>query len=104
MPGYLAHDGAVTICLHAGRATPTVLNPRVKVSGRATVVVGPPWAVAGCAPAPGTLPCATGQWTASTSRIRSLGLPLVIQGGTAVCVPTGGPLLVTTVQARVRGV
>jgi hypothetical protein len=103
MPGHLAHDGAVTICAHAGRATPTVLNLRVRVSGRATVVVGPPWAIAGCAPASGPPPCATAQWTTGTSRVRSMGLPLVIQGGTAVCVPTAGPLLVTTVQTRVRG-
>jgi hypothetical protein len=103
MPGFLTHEGAVTLCAHGGRATPTVLNPRVRVGGRATVLLPPPWVVAGCTPPPGTSPCVSAQWTAGTARVRSFGLPLVIQGGTAVCVPTAGPLFVTAVQARVRG-
>ncbi|MFJ2865889.1 hypothetical protein [Kitasatospora sp. NPDC087314] len=105
MPGFPAHEGAVTLCPHGGRATPTVLSPRVTVSGSAAVVLGPPWLVTGC-PLPVTAggPCVSGQWTTGTARVRSLGLPLVIQGGTAVCVPTAGPLFVTVVQNRVRGV
>ncbi|MFD7324221.1 hypothetical protein ACFV9D_24505 [Streptomyces sp. NPDC059875] len=105
MPGPLVHEGAVALCAHGGRATSTVLNPRVTVGGRATVLLGSLWVVAGCVPPPppGTPPCASAQWTAGTVRVRSLGLPLVIQGGTAVCVPTAGPLLVTAVQTRVRG-
>lgn len=48
MPGFPAHEGAVTLCAHGGRATPAVLNPRVTVSGRATVVLGSPWPVTAC--------------------------------------------------------
>ncbi|MFF1263089.1 MULTISPECIES: hypothetical protein [unclassified Streptomyces] len=105
MPGFPAHEGAVTLCAHGGRATPAVLNPRVTVSGRATVVLGSPWPVTACPlPVAAGGPCAAGQWTTGTARVRSLGLPLVIQGGTAVCVPTGAPLFVAAVQTRVRGV
>jgi hypothetical protein len=34
-------------------------------------------------------------------RVRSLGMPLVIVGGTAVCVPTGTGLLPVSQQVRV---
>ncbi|MEW2051330.1 hypothetical protein [Streptomyces sp. NPDC005476] len=103
MPGLLAHQGAVTLCVHAGQARPAVLNPRVKVAGQATVVLPAPWLIAGCAPPVG-LPCATAQWITGTTRVRSGGVPLVIQGGTAVCAPTGGPLTVVAVQPRVGAI
>jgi hypothetical protein len=41
-------------------------------------------------------------WTAGTVRVRSSGQPLVIQGGTATCAPTGVPLQVTVTQVRVQ--
>ncbi len=103
MPGLLAHDGAVTLCTHAAQARPALLNPRVKVSGRPTAVVTAPWLVTGCSP-PGLPPCATAQWVTGTIRVRSVGVPLVIQGGAAVCAPSGQPLVVVTVQPRVRGI
>jgi hypothetical protein len=37
-----------------------------------------------------------------TTRVTSNGQPLVIQGGSAVCAPTGVPLTITTVQPRVK--
>ncbi|MEU7602711.1 hypothetical protein [Streptomyces sp. NPDC041003] len=104
MPGFLAHQGATTLCMHAGQAQPVAPNPRVTVSGQATAVLGVPWLVAGCVPRPGLLPCATAQWMTGTVRVRSVGMPLVIQGGTAVCVPSAGPLAVVAVQPRVRGI
>lgn len=103
MPGLLAHEGAVTLCIHAAQARPAVLNPRVKVGGRPTVVLTTPWLITGCAP-PSLPPCVTAQWVTGTTRVRSAGVPLVIQGGTAVCAPSGGPLVVVAVQPRVRGI
>lgn len=104
MPGFVAHQGAAALCVHGGQARPTVLNPRVTVLGQATVLLGGPWQVTGCSLPPSTGgPCATAQWTNGTVRVTSGGRPLVIQGGAAVCVPTGGPLSITTVQLRVRG-
>ncbi|WP_077800208.1 hypothetical protein [Streptomyces sp. JHA26] len=103
MPGLLAHDGAVTLCAHAGQARPAVSNPRVKVGGRPTALLTVPWLVTGCAP-PSLPPCVTAQWVTGTTRVRSAGVPLVIQGGAAVCAPSGGPLSVVVVQPRVRGI
>ena len=102
--GSLVHQGAVVICGHGGQATPTVPNPRVKVGGQPTVTLAAPWTVAGCAnppPIASTGPCVTAQWVVGTVRVLSMGQPLVIQGGSAVCVPTGVPLTVTAVQPRV---
>ena len=103
MPGQLAHQGAVTICAHGGQAMPAVPNPRVKVAGQATVLLSAPWTVTGCPFPPFSGgPCVTAQWMVGTTRVTSMGQPLVIQGGTATCVPTGVPLTVTAVQPRVK--
>jgi hypothetical protein len=102
--GNLVTQGATVICAHGGQATPTVPNPRVKAAGQATVTLSAPWTIAGCSfppPPTGTGPCVTGQWVVGTVRVTSMGQPLVIQGGSAVCVPTGVPLTVTVVQPRV---
>lgn len=102
MPGYVLHQGAVVTCMHAGMAQPTATQPRVKVSFMPVAVTPFPYTVAGCAlssvPSP---PCVTGQWTVGALRVRSLGMPLVIAGGVAVCVPTGTGLLPVSQQMRV---
>jgi hypothetical protein len=102
MPGYVVHQGAVVMCMHGGSAQPTATQPRVRVSGLPVCVTPLPFVVAGCAqaaiPAP---PCVTAQWLLGTLRVRSLGMPLVINTGTATCVPTGTGLLVASQQVRV---
>ena len=101
--GSLAHQGAVVICAHGGQAMPAVSNPRVKVAGQPTVLLSAPWTVTGCPfPPVSGGPCVTAQWMVGTTRVTSMGQPLVIQGGTATCVPTGVPLTVTAVQPRVK--
>ena len=98
----LAHQGAVVICAHGGQAMPTTPNPRVTVGGQATVALSAPWTVAGCGLPPNAGgPCVTAQWTSGTTRVTSSGQPLVIQGGSATCAPTGTPLTVTAAQPRV---
>jgi hypothetical protein len=105
MSGYLAHQGSTVICVHGGQAQPTATVPRVTESGQPVVALPTPYTVAGCPlPPPNSGPCTTASWTAGTTRVQALGQPLVIQGGTATCVPTGVPLQVTVVQSRVRGI
>jgi hypothetical protein len=104
VPGFLLHVGATVLCTHGGQAQPTSPLPRVVVGGQPAVGQAAPYAVAGCPlvpPAPG--PCATAQWVAAATRLRSGGVPLVLQDSTAVCVPTGTGLQVAVVQARVKG-
>jgi uncharacterized Zn-binding protein involved in type VI secretion len=102
MPGYAVHLGATVICAHAGQATPSAPNPRVKVAGQPVVTLTSPYVVAGCTltsvPSP---PCVTGQFVVGATRVLVGGAPVVIQGGSSVCVPTGTPLQVVVTQVRV---
>jgi hypothetical protein len=104
MPGFLVHVGAQVMCAHGGQAQPTVPNPRVVVSGQPTVTIAPPYVVAGCAlppPIAANGPCVTATWLTGTTRVLSLGQPLVVQSSTSICVPTGTPLLIAVTQTRV---
>ena len=102
MAGFLLHQGATVMCSHGGQAMATVPNPRVLVSGQPTTLVTAPWVVAGCPLVPPPIPpCVMGQWVLGTMRVTSMGQPLVVQSGQAVCVPTGTPLIPVVSQMRV---
>ena len=105
MPGFLLHQGAVVVCMHAGQAMPTAPNSRVTVMGMSTVTMAAPYSVAGCtfpAMTSGTSPpCATAQWTTAATRVTSMGQPLLLLDSQATCMPTGTPLQITTTQTRV---
>lgn len=102
MPGPILHVGATVLCSHGGQAIPTVPSPRVLVSGMPITTIAAPYAVAGCAfvPPVGNGPCVTGQWVVGSVQVTSEGQPVVIMTGTAVCVPTGTPLLPVVAQTR----
>jgi hypothetical protein len=105
MPGFLLHQGATVICLHAGQAQPTAPNPRVLVSGQPIVTQPAPYVVAGCpfnvASAP--VPCVTGQWITGAIRVIAGGMPVLLQDSQAICVPNGTPLNIIVTQVRVKG-
>ncbi|ALE06451.1 hypothetical protein AL755_14930 [Arthrobacter sp. ERGS1:01] len=107
MPGPLLHVGATVMCAHGGQAQATAPNPRVTVSGQATVTVTPPWTVAGCAmppPSAGNGPCVTATFTTSATRLMSGGVPLLLADSQALCTPTATPLLPVTFQLRATGI
>jgi uncharacterized Zn-binding protein involved in type VI secretion len=102
MPGFLIQQGATVMCIHGGQALPTVPNPAVTIEGMPTAALTAPWVIAGCPLIPPPVPpCVTAQWVLGTTRVTSYGQPLVIQGGEAVCAPTGTPLLPVVTQVRV---
>ncbi|HNP72071.1 MAG TPA: hypothetical protein PLO33_13275 [Kouleothrix sp.] len=106
MPGFLLHVGAIVLCAHGGTAQPTVPNPRVKVMGQPTVFQAAPYVVAGCSFPPPPVangPCVTAQWLLGALRVRSNGMPLLLQDSQALCVPTGTPLTIAMTQTRVKG-
>jgi hypothetical protein len=106
MPGFLLHFGATVLCSHAGQAQPTVVNPRVLVSGQPTVTLASPYVVAGCAlppPPAANGPCVTAQYVTAATRLLSNGQPLLLLDSQAICVPTGTPLLIVMTQTRVTG-
>ena len=106
MPGFLLHLGATVQCAHAGQATPTVTNPRVKVNGQPVVTQSSTYTVAGCTmppPSAGNGPCVTAQFTTAATRIKCDGMPVLLQDSQSTCVPTGTPLLILSTQTRVKG-
>lgn len=102
MSGFMVHVGATVLCAHAGQAQPTAPFPRVLLNGMPVVTMASPYAVAGCAltgtPTP---PCVTAQYVSAAKRVFAGGAPVVTQGGVALCVPTGTPLMVVAMQTRV---
>ncbi len=106
MPGYLLHQGATVLCLHAGQAQPVVGNPRVKVSGQAIVTQSSSYTVTGCTlppPTAGNGPCVTAQWITFAGRVKASGMAVLLQDSQAVCAPTGTGLNITLTQTRVKG-
>jgi hypothetical protein len=103
MPGPILHMGATVMCSHGGQALPTAPSPRVLVSGMPITTIAAPYAVAGCtfAPPAGNGPCVTAQWVVGAVQVLSEGQPVAILTGTAVCAPTGTPLVPVTAQMRV---
>jgi len=105
MPGFMLHQGATVLCLHAGQAQPTVPNPRVKVSGQPVVVQSTLYTVAGCTlppPPAANGPCVTAQWVTGAMRVRAGGVPVLIQASQAICAPTGTGLNIVATQTRVK--
>ena len=102
MPGPILHLGATVLCAHGGQATPTVPFPRVLVAGQPVTTLSAPYVVAGCPfPPVSGGPCVTAQWVVGATRVLAGGIPVLVQSGSAVCVPTGTPLLPVVVQPRV---
>ena len=82
MPGFMLHQGATVLCLHAGQAQPTATNPRVKVSGQAIVVQTTIHSITGCTlppPPNGNGPCVTAQWVSAATRVRAGSVPVLLQ-------------------------
>lgn len=106
MPGLTLTQGAAVMCLHAGQAQPTTPLPRVRLSGQPAIGQATTYTIAGCpftTPAGNPLPCVTASWVVAATRVRSTGIPLVLQDSTAVCVPNGTGLLITFPgQTRVK--
>jgi uncharacterized Zn-binding protein involved in type VI secretion len=106
MPGFLLHQGATVLCMHGGQAQATAPTPRVKVSGQMVATQPAPWVVAGCPYLTGgaPTPCVTAQWVSAATRVRSNGMPVLLQDSQAVCVPNGTGVNILVTQIRVRGI
>jgi hypothetical protein len=107
LPGFLLHQGATVLCMHAGQAQPTAPNPRVLVNGLPIVTLPTPYVVAGCTlppPPAANGPCVTAQFVTAAVRVTSNGQPVLLIDSQALCAPTGTPLLITVTQARVSGI
>jgi hypothetical protein len=106
MPGFLLHAGATITCAHGGQVQASVPSPRVRVAGQPIVLHPNPHLVAGCPfnVSGSPVPCVTAQWVTGATRVRSMGMPVLLQDSQAMCAPNGTPVTVTVTQVRVRGV
>ena len=103
MPGFILHQGATVLCVHGGQAQPTMVSPRVTVSNQAVCLQPNPHTVAGCpftTPGGTPQPCVTSTWTTASTRVTSMGIPLLLQSSQAVCAPNGTPVNILVTQAR----
>lgn len=105
MPGFLLHVGATILCSHGGQAQATTPSARVRVGGQPIVTQLSPHTVAGCPfnVSGSPVPCVTAQWVTGAVRVRSLGMPVLLQDSQAVCAPNGTPVSILVTQVRVRG-
>jgi hypothetical protein len=108
----------VVMCAHGGKATPVAPNPRVKCSGVPIPLSAPPFVIAGCPfvmpvppPVPSPHPCLSAAYMPPTMtvRVKSMGMPLLVQTSMtfpAITVPPAPPLPLMPVsfpgQVRVK--
>ena len=107
MPGFILHQGATVLCSHAGQAQPISVNPRVTVSGQPIVAQPTVYGVAGCTlppPPAANGPCVSAQWVTGSTRVTSMGIPVLLLDSQAICTPTGTPLIIAATQGRVSAI
>jgi len=105
MTGYLLHQGATVLCMHAGQAEPVTTNQRVKVGGQPVVTQSGIYSISGCpyVVAGASCPCVTGQWTSTATRVKAGGDPVILQDSQATCTPNGTGVNIVMTQMRVKG-
>ena len=101
MAGNLLRVRDVVTCTHKAPTTPPATPGRVRASGQPVVTTLAPYVVLGC---PATTRCATGAWTAGSTRVQTMGQSLALDTGSSVCVASGTSLQVdaASVQTRVK--
>jgi hypothetical protein len=107
MPGFLLDVGALVQCAHGGKAELTFLSTRVKVMGKPIVSQSATCTITGCPfppPPVGNGPCVTANWVMGALRVKSMGVPVLLQDSQAICLPTDTPLFIAVVQRCVKGV
>ncbi|MCP3960738.1 MAG: hypothetical protein GY719_23080 [bacterium] len=110
MSGFLLTVAATMSCPHAGQATTSLGNPRVKIQGQPVATMADLSTVAGCVFAPGgaASPCVTVEWLVPAARVMAGAQPVLLQTSTALCAnaakaPQGAPILMAD-QTRVNGI
>lgn len=106
MPGFLLDVNSQVFCAHMGMAKPFLQLARVKVMGAPAVGETTPYTISGCtfttagAPTPCTMAMS---WQGEATRVRAMGVFVLLATSQATCIPNGVPTTVIPVQARVKG-
>ena len=104
MPGPILHLGAHLTCSHGGQATPIALFHRVTVRGQPILTLSTSFNISGCAVLPENEACKNARFISGSARVFAGGTPVLIQGSTSICEPSGLPILVVAVQARTNAI
>ncbi len=103
--GYILHENATVLCLHAGQATPVSTDLHVMVNGQRAVVQSSTYTISGCTlppPPNGNGPCVTATWITAATRVKASGIPVLLQESQATCTPTGTGLNILVTQMRAK--
>ncbi|MBL0158374.1 MAG: hypothetical protein IPP47_14915 [Bryobacterales bacterium] len=118
MASLLINTTSQGICAHRGSAKPVAPLPRVLLSGAPAVPQQPPWPVIGCTvpllfgsgptgqqhPIIGILPCFLVTWVTATTRVKSMGQPLLLADSQGIAQPNGLPVVLLPGQFRVTAI
>ena len=96
---------AIAQCSHGGAAQPIIGNPRVKLSGSEVLTTGTQFSVSACPNIVGTanVPCILGMFASGATRVKVMGMPVLLDSSQATNLPTGATLVITNPQQRVKG-
>ena len=103
---YLLNESATGTCSHGGNAKPIAGNPRVKVAGSPVLTVMSQLSIAGCPNNPtGTspLPCVIAMFASGATRVKVMGMPVLLDSSSPTNLPTGASTTITEPQTRVKG-
>jgi hypothetical protein len=103
MPGSVVHEGAEVLCVHGGQAQPVTAGSRVRLGGQPIATQSSPYVISGCPlPASAGGPCVSAEWVTAATRVRSEGVPVLLDDSVAICRPTGTAVRVAVSQGRVK--
>ena len=101
MPGFIFHQGTQVQCVHGGLVQLTSVSSRVTINKQPVAIQQVPSSVSGCGNPTPPGPCVTAQWVTASTRVKSMGMPVLLLDSQAVCAPNGTPVIVRTTQNRV---
>ncbi len=102
MPGSILDQSTQVSCGHPGgfgRPFPALVLRRVTTMGKALVGEVTPYPITGCT---NQVPCALAlNWTGAATRVTAMGVPVLVTGSLATCIPTQSPALPQATPGRV---
>ena len=102
---YILNKAATGTCSHGGSASPTAGIPRVKLGGTEVLTVATQFTVSGCSNMLGQspFPCVIGIVPVGATRVKVMGVPVLLDSGKPQNVPTGVATTIINTQMRVKG-
>jgi|SRR5581483_5489276 len=118
MAGYLLTTASQVTCSHGGQVTPTATLSRVHIGGAPALPQSGNPVVTGCPLPPltgsgatgatytitGQMPCVSVIWSTGTTRVTSLGQPLLLDQSAGSSLPGGTPVIIVAGQARIQAI